>query len=82
MSSHILTPESPPINRSSGYVLSSSLTTIPSLIEWLRLQADRCDQRALSHLSDGREFLRYRRMAAAARETADWYAIQRKDGRR
>lgn len=85
MSSHIVTPAPPPINTPSAVsvpVFSSSLTTIPDLIEWLRIQADRMDQKALANIGNGREFMRYRRMAAAARETADWYAIGLKGGRR
>lgn len=64
------------------HVLSSSCATVPDLIEWLRVQADRLDQRALAHVSNGPEFLRLRRMATAARETADWYAGLPKGGAR
>jgi hypothetical protein len=63
-------------NPPQGLASSSSCKSIPDLIEWLNLQADRLDRRALAHLSNGPEFLRFRRMAAAARDTADWYKGQ------
>lgn len=63
-------------NPPTQFVSSSSCKSIPDLIEWLNLQADRLDRRALAHLSNGPEFLRCRRMATAARETSDWYQAQ------
>lgn len=59
-----------------AYLSSSSITTVPDLVDWLNVQADRCDRKAMQHALNRPEFLRYRRMAAAARETAGWYTAQ------
>lgn len=60
--------------------LDSPPNRLCDMVDAFRQYADRLDLKALAHIDDKAEFLRYRRMARVARQTSAHFAAQMRRG--